>query len=915
MRFAPSTGWSSKSALYFLTAFAAAALLLFALLTATDNAGAQQSATATRTPTPTASPDRYTPTPTPFAGATPQPDDVFIDSVDAGIHIIDGLIDAEQREHSETTFPQNGAAPSADQTSGPIWSFPDDMSQDLRAKYRAAFEVMHQLSEQRFGVSVNLAELTVEIVTSHHEPTCGVATLYTGGDMSFITIFHNHNCRSISGPGEVTEIASAVMAHEYFHVLHHQLENDVELIGRMMWLYEGSSEHFKHIYLHHIGATNYIDIRDYLNSLSPSVRADLVQAYQSYPPLRTHGQGGPVSDLGTIYEIGLFAVQYLLEQTGARTHIDFFRRPGGETFEDIFGVSLDTFYTSFEAHLAAGLPLPGARLPGAPFLTPTATATPGPTHTPTATATPRSDGCDNGVVVPDPANYPDLVEACAALLKAAPTLAAEPPLNWSVNIHIERWEGVDFSYSTPLYPLQVVNGLHLLDRGLTGSIPPILGDLSHLHGLSLDDNQLTGNIPPELGNLSNLNWLLLNDNQLTGEIPSELGNIPGLARLYISGNQLSGCIPASLQDLEADDFSDTGLQFCDGSQPPTVSPTYTATPVRTPIGGDIERRMSALEELIRMLQSDMRAIENRLAALEIGSPPPTPHTPTPTWIATPSPTPTSVSGGDAPTPTYTPTSTRVPGTEAETFASISTGDFSTCGLRVDGTATCWGAFDYALPEGETFTLISAGGSSACVLHADGFAVCWGPAQLTPPTDETFVSIGASFDFACGLRADGTVACWGNNEYGQSSPPEGETFTSISVTHYHACGLRADGAAVCWGYDDGRSRPPSGETFASISAGGHHTCGLREDGAAVCWSYADYTTSPPAGAFTSISAGTYHACGLRENGTAECWGQDHEGSTSPPGGAFTSMSAGGAGGNHTCGLREDGTAVCWGWQTP
>ena len=347
----------------------------------------------------------------------------------------------------------------------------------------------------------------------------------------------------------------------------------------------------------------------------------------------------------------------------------------------------------------------------------------------------------------------------------------------------------------------------------------------------------------------------------------------------------------------------------------TPTHTATATPVRTPVSGDIERRMSALEELIRMLQSAMRAFEIRLAALDGGSPPPTPYTPTPTWTATSSPTPTSVSGGAAPTPTYTPTPTKIPGTE--TYASISTGHFSTCGLSVDGTATCWGIF-YGLtpPAGETLTSISAGGSSACALRADGTAVCWGAwgvHTLTPPADETFVSIGASDDFACGLRADGTVACWGDNVYGQTSPPAGETFESISVTHYHVCGLRADGVAVCWG--DERSRPPSGETFESMSAGGHHTCGLREDGTAVCWSYGDYTTtSPPSGTFTSISAGTYHACGLRENGTAECWGQDHEGSTSPPGGAFTSLSAGGNGGLHTCGLRADGTAVCWGQQT-
>ena len=577
MRFAPSPGWSSKSALYFLAALVAAALLLFALLANAGSTGAQQSATATRTPTPTSSPAGYTPTPTPFAVATPQTDDVFVDSVDAGIHIIDGLIDAEQREYSETTFPQNGAAPSADQTSGPIWSFPDDMSQDLRAKYRAAFEVMHQLSEQRFGVSVNLAELRVVIENSLYGGTCGSTNPGTYEDRRVILI--SHSCRSESGTGEVTEIARAVMAHEYFHILHFELEND-ELTGRMAWLYEGSSEHFKNIYLHHIGAINYIDVRDYLAGVSPAQRKALLSWYQSIPSLRTHF-GEDDLDLYTIYYLGLLATQYLLEQTGARAHIEFFRRPRGETFGDVFGVPIETFYTSFEAHLAAGLPLPGAPFftptPGpthtplpatprppdpGPVDTPTATPTPGPTHTP------APDVCDNGVVVPDPANNPDLVEACAALLQAAPTLAADPPLNWSTGANMYDWEGVQISGSPPSVVVLFLAGRNLTGRlpaelgslsnlerldfnsnSLTGDIPSELGNLSNLEDLSIRHTRLTGDIPAELGNLSNLQWLHLNDNQLTGEIPSELGNLTELTGLSLNHNQLTGEIPRELGRL------------------------------------------------------------------------------------------------------------------------------------------------------------------------------------------------------------------------------------------------------------------------------------------------------------------------------------------------------------------------------
>lgn len=663
MRFAPSPGWSSKSALYFLAALVAAALLLFALLANSGSTDAQQSAAATRTPTPTSSPIGHTPTPTPFAVATPQPDDVFIDSVDAGIHIIDGLIDAERQEHSETALPQNGAAPSADQTSGPIWSFPDDMSQDLRDKYRAAFGVMHQLSEQRFGVSVNIAKLNVEVVNAL-DWACGVA--YSRDAEGRQTIVVVHSCRSSSGTGEVTEIASAVMAHEYFHALHFELENDA-ITNRISWLYEGGSEHFKNIYLHHIGAINYIDIRDYLNGLTPSVRANIIQAYQSYPPLRTHGRGGRGSDIITIYEVGLLAVQYLLEQTGARAQTDFFRRPRDETFEDIYGVSLDTFYTSFEAHLAAGLPLPGAPFiaPTAtptygPTQTPTATATPSPTHTPTATLTPgptrtpAPEGCDNGVVVDDPANNPDLVEACVTLLKAAPTLAAEPPLDWSADANIYDWEGVQIGGSPPSVLVLFLAGRNLTGRlpaelgnlsrlerldfnanSLTGDIPPELGNLSNLTDLSIRYNRLTGDIPSELDNLSNLQWLHLNDNQLTGDIPSELGNLSNLIRLelnnnsltgeipselgrlyletlYISGNRFSGCLPVSLRDIQHNDFPETGLRFCDNDVRDRVSELEGQMGT---VQGQVEAlltQMGTMERLISMLIVRMDALEGAL---------------------------------------------------------------------------------------------------------------------------------------------------------------------------------------------------------------------------------------------------------------------------------------------------------------
>ena len=355
-------------------------------------------------------------------------------------------------------------------------------------------------------------------------------------------------------------------------------------------------------------------------------------------------------------------------------------------------------------------------------LTPTATSisstndpTPTPTSTsgasePTPTTVPVSTaGCANGISVDDPANEPYLVQACATLLKAAPILAAQPPLNWSIhtpmNTYNSTWEGLGLGGPRPV---RVVS-LDLMSRNLTGRIPSALGDLPHLeHWLWLSDNsltgnipsalgnlsklerlyltgnQLTGNIPPQLGNLSNLKVLHLGGNRLTGNIPPELGNLSKLEALYISGNRLSGCIPTSLRDVEYNDFWKTGLQFCDEYQPPTPTFTPTPTPSATPIGDEAVRaRMAGLEEGMETTQAQMGtlqsllnsmlqaiiALTNKIAALDGGPQAPT-FTPTPTPTHTPTPT---QAPGSTPVPTATPTLTPIPTLAAACIGKIGLG--------------------------------------------------------------------------------------------------------------------------------------------------------------------------------------------------------------------------------------------------
>ena len=83
----------------------------------------------------------------------------------------------------------------------------------------------------------------------------------------------------------------------------------------------------------------------------------------------------------------------------------------------------------------------------------TATATGTPTLTPTSTATPtKLQVCSNGIVVPEPARYAQLVIDCLVLYwmqhhLAGTILNHNSPLalNWTLDRSIYDWEGVSIS--------------------------------------------------------------------------------------------------------------------------------------------------------------------------------------------------------------------------------------------------------------------------------------------------------------------------------------------------------------------------------------------------------------------------------------------------------------------------------------
>ena len=166
------------------------------------------------------------------------------------------------------------------------------------------------------------------------------------------------------------------------------------------------------------------------------------------------------------------------------------------------------------------------------------------------------DSICSGGAVSDGTNL-GLLDDCEALLVARDTLAGTATLNWSETTPITQWDGVSLG-GTP----QRVTRLNLAGKGLSGTIPPVLGRLSMLTHLNLRSNDgLTGGIPSELGYLSNLRVLNLHSNSHSGSIP-DLSGMSSLEELYlpnnadynadgskVQGTGLTGGIPAWLNGM------------------------------------------------------------------------------------------------------------------------------------------------------------------------------------------------------------------------------------------------------------------------------------------------------------------------------------------------------------------------------
>jgi alpha-tubulin suppressor-like RCC1 family protein/endonuclease/exonuclease/phosphatase family metal-dependent hydrolase len=270
--------------------------------------------------------------------------------------------------------------------------------------------------------------------------------------------------------------------------------------------------------------------------------------------------------------------------------------------------------------------------------------------------------------------------------------------------------------------------------------------------------------------------------------------------------------------------------------------------------------------------------------------------------------------------------------------------------------------------------ISTGGQTSCEVRADQTAWCWGrndfgqvgnglrgitrePAQVLG-TGWATISTGGSA--TCATKVDQTLWCWGLNHFGQlgigstkmsvvPAQVRGEGWTSVSMGWFHGCATKSDGRLHCWGLNNrgqlglgAASKPKPNpvrvgvdSNWRSVSVAGWRTCGLRTDNTAWCFGDNAFGQAGQAAGgnrpaptkvgrltdWAELDLAWGHTCGLRANGEALCFGLNNTGqlgdgtlqdrSVPTPvatAGPFVDLTVTDAG---ACALRADGSAWCWG----
>lgn len=115
--------------------------------------------------------------------------------------------------------------------------------------------------------------------------------------------------------------------------------------------------------------------------------------------------------------------------------------------------------------------------------------------------------------------------------------------NWSISSFFCDWIGVTCGGARH----ERVTALDISNLGLTGTLPPQLGNLSFLVTLSIRNNSFYGSLPDELTQLRSLKYLNFGYNRFSAGLPESIfDNLPNLEFFYVHFNMFQGKIPSTL---------------------------------------------------------------------------------------------------------------------------------------------------------------------------------------------------------------------------------------------------------------------------------------------------------------------------------------------------------------------------------
>jgi len=217
-------------------------------------------------------------------------------------------------------------------------------------------------------------------------------------------------------------------------------------------------------------------------------------------------------------------------------------------------------------------------------------------------------------------------------------------------------------------------------------------------------------------------------------------------------------------------------------------------------------------------------------------------------------------------------------------ACVSTGNFHTVALKVDGTVVAVGENDKGqcnVSGWRDIVAIAAGGYHTIGLKADGTVVAVGEndkGQCNVSGWRDIVAVAAGGYHTIGLKADGTVVAVGYNGYGECNVSDWQDIVTVAAWESHTVSLKADGTVVVAGDISIEWRDSGWRDIVAVAAGEKHIAGLKVDGTFIVVEDNNNGQCNVNGwrDIVAVAAGALHTIGLRADGTAVAVGSNKDG---------------------------------------